>query len=118
MNHPEPTQIKKQIESDSPITSEHFANLKDNMYVAKGAVMTRIDKNDLVIIPFKDTEEFVLNTHLDTPMPHMGRDKLIQKIRDIAFLVGLHAVVDKIISLCGRCAQNKRLSLAAQNSPM
>ena len=51
-------------------------------------------------------------------MPHMGGDKLIQKIREVAFVVSLHAVVNKIISMCGRCVQNKRLSLAAQNSPM
>lgn len=115
MNDPEITQIKKEIESDSPITSEHFTNLKDNMYVAKGAVMARIDKNDLVLIPFKDREEFVLNTRLDTFMPHMGGDKLVQKIRELAFVVNLHAVVNKIISMRGRCVQNKILCLAAEN---
>ena len=117
-NDPEITIIKRQIESDSPITTEHFSNLKDNMFVAKGAVMARIDKNDLVLIPFKDREEFVLNTHLDTLMPHIGGEKLVQKIRGVAFVVNLNAVVNKILSMCGRCIQNKRLSTAAQNSPM
>ena len=80
--------------------------------------MVRIDKNDLVVSPFKDTEEFVANTHLDPLMPHVGGDKLARKIRKSAYVVDLHAIVDKIISLCGRCAQNKKLSLAAQNSPL
>ena len=118
MNDPEISLIKKQIESDSPITSEHFANLKDNMYIAKGAVMARIDKNDLVLIPFKDREEFVLNTHLDTLIPHIGGDKLVQKILEVAFVANLHAILNKIISMCGRCVQNKRLSLVVQNSPL
>ena len=88
------------------------------MYVAKGAVMARIDKNDLLRIPFKYREEFVLNTHIDTLMPHIGGDKLVQKIREVAFVVNLHVVVNKIISMCRRCVQNKRLCLAAQNSPL
>lgn len=115
MNNPELSQVKKQIYSGSLITSEHFANIKDSIYVAKGTLMLRIDKNDLVIIPFKYREEFVLNTHLDTLMTHMGGDKLMQTIREVAYVVGLHAVVDRIISMCVRCLQNKRLSLAAQN---
>ena len=88
------------------------------MYVVLGTVMVRIDKNDLVVIPVKDREKFVLNTHLDTLVPHMGGDKSMQKIREVVYVVGLHAVAGRIISLCGRCAQNKRLSLAEQNAPL
>ena len=78
-NDPELSNIKKQINSGSPITSEHFDDIKDNMLLAEGAVMVRIDKDDLVVIPFKDKEECVLNTHLDPLMPHIGGSKLAVK---------------------------------------
>ena len=71
------------------------------MFLAEGAVMVRIDKDDLVVIPFKDREGYVLNTHLDALMPHMGENKLALKIREPAYVIGLHAVVNRIINACG-----------------
>ena len=110
--------VKNQIAASSPITTDHFDKIKENMFVHDGAVMVRLDGKDLVVIPFKDREEFVVNTHQDALMPHLGAEKLMHSIRRCAFVLGLTPIVKEVISKCGRCMQNIVLHKANQTFPI
>ena len=110
--------VKNQIAAGSPITTAHFDKIKENMFVHDGAVMVRLDGKDLVVIPFKDREEFVANTHQDALIPHLGAEKLIHSIRRCAFVLGLTQIVKEVISKCERCMQNIVLHKANQTFPI
>lgn len=108
----------QQVINGEDITSPNFQEVKQNLFVANGILFVDIDHHALAVIPMMDRHEFVVNSHLDRTMPHLGANKLIEKIKQIAYVVGLTGVVKKVLKLCGRCIQSKTLPHKSETYPV
>ena len=58
-----------------------------------GVVVVRQDGIDKALIPYLDREKFVINTHLDPMLGHVGKEKLADRISTKAYVLNLGRII-------------------------
>lgn len=61
--------------------TSHIADVERNLLVSKGLQYAYVGGRDLVVMPYLEREEFVLNCHMDLITPHLQADKLATNIQ-------------------------------------
>ena len=84
-----------------------FEDIKDKLHLVNAIVMVRDGDKDKVLIPTKDALEFVSNAHNDDLIGHVGLEKLLSRIENIAYIDNLERCLKLVQQHCGICAQTK-----------
>lgn len=98
--------IKDQLNKNTQpedIETENFKEISHNMHVKNGFVFARLDGLDNAVIPYKDRERFVINTHLDPMLVHVVKEKLVDRISMRAYVSNSGKIINQITNDFGRC---------------
>ena len=71
------------------------------MHVKNGIVFVRQDGVDKALIPYNDREEYVIKTHLDPMLGHVGKEKLADRISAKAYVADLGNIIKRVTEQCG-----------------
>lgn len=86
-------QINKKVPLDD-IKTDNFKEVVRNLHIIKGIVFFRQDGLDKALIPYKDRERYVINTHLDPMLGHVGKEKLADRISNKAYVTDLGKIIN------------------------
>ena len=110
-------QINEKVNSKD-IETENFQDIIHNMHILNGILFVRQDGHDKAVIPYNDREKYVINTHLDPMLGHVGKEKLADRISLRAYVVGLGSIIKNITETCGRCIQTSEKHHKTENEPI
>lgn len=95
-----------------------YSNIRNNLLLHNGIVFVRDNNRGKVLIPNKGHLEFVINTHNDKLIGHVGLQKLEDRINDVAYVPRLKFYLNYIKRNCGRCKQTADISHAKATFPI
>ena len=84
-NDKELESIRNSLINDQPIHTRNLNDEKEEIELRHGMVMTNVKGKYVAIIPYKDRDEFVTQTHLDTITGHLQENSILHRIENFAF---------------------------------
>ena len=85
-------QLQKKVQPKD-LETHNFKDIASNIHMVNGIVVVRQDGVDKALIPYWDREKFVINTHLDPMLGHVGKEKLADRISAGAYVTELGKII-------------------------
>ena len=119
-NDTEIANLKIQLTKGLKPHSDHFKDIENRLVISKGFVCVPHEetKKMLPLIPYLDGYKFAARSHVDQLVPHLSKERLIQRLSKCVHISNLTKIVKQVLFFCGRCVQEKTETEKNANLPV